>query len=935
MLASQLAFVLVVTAAVAAAGEPLERTIMIPRPAKIASALLVRTRDGSLVHTLFTRTDVAAGPVSFEWPDGVAESDGGVQVRLQLSNTSYVWEGVIGNSGPATGELVIRSFSPPQGLATIGNMGLVATGYNEGQSGMKMFMLDDPHRWWHMAHADESQVFGFPGGGVATDGDVGFFAGIGMCDHLENSTTRPGTTECAGAWGTQAESHVVGLDLMEPRWCEHNFTAGDGFMGVCRGLPIGSSAGGSSGCYSSLLNPETWNLHNSMCNGGGNECFDGCGSYGRFWSSGMDANPDNQSATTEDGSHVLADTPTGIAAERKDNRGRLLFVAHEHKNEVRVFDAQTGKRLSSFSSPGPTHLAATTWEQSYEYSSVWVVEKNVNRSEGAPAHVVRKYKSTVEQWANGTYVPTSTVLPNVSIPLSISTVQAPVAFGRTYIPNVRGVIVADGGTSQVKIFDSGGKLIQTIGHLGGHLDGNPTVRDDCFDWSTWNTAADRLEMQAAVASDDSGGVWVTDNGNRRMLRFNATTGDLIGRPVSYVPVSYASTSSYTNASRVFSNFLEFEIDYTKPIEESWRLVRNWAAGLDYALRDRPPAWDGFHAIAEVGGRTLGYISNNHSGASIVELTRDDSGLRVMKTLNGSTFPRETMIHEDGALRYMVEENANWPNQSTQSFYSSPFNAAADDWDFPGHLLANISGKSTDLLARFTMTPFFAPITAANELVIFDSSTALSSTPTRKNQNLHPNQGDHLGGWSLKNDSWGWQASPWGSWDVVERPPEILGSDLVRMKDGGACVGYNISIDMLDPRTVDGRYGANDTAINYGGNKVVVQGNDIVYGFHGEFWKNSEANQFLHFRNGHFVGQFGTPNRAFRFNQRGQGPQGSTGLHFWVVAGQAGNSFSPSMVAAPDGKLYVYHNDESGHGGVHRWRVDGLDDLEQLTAQILP
>ena len=155
----------------------------------------------------------------------------------------------------------------------------------------------------------------------------------------------------------------------------------------------------------------------------------------------MDANPDNQSATTEDGSHVLADTPTGIAAERKDNRGRLLFVAHEHKNEVRVFDAQTGKRLSSFSSPGPTHLAATTWEQSYEYSSVWVVEKNVNRSEGAPAHVVRKYKSTVEQWANGTYVPTSTVLPNVSIPLSISTVQAPVAFGRTYIPNVRGVIV--------------------------------------------------------------------------------------------------------------------------------------------------------------------------------------------------------------------------------------------------------------------------------------------------------------------------------------------------------------------------------------------------------------------------------------------------------------------------------------------------------------
>ena len=40
---------------------------------------------------------------------------------------------------------------------------------------------------------------------------------------------------------------------------------------------------------------------------------------------------------------------------------------------------------------------------------------------------------------------------------------------------------------------------ETIGHLGGHLDGNPTVRDDCFDWSTWNTAADRLEMQVSLS----------------------------------------------------------------------------------------------------------------------------------------------------------------------------------------------------------------------------------------------------------------------------------------------------------------------------------------------------------------------------------------------------------------------------------------------------
>src|SRR5262245_45345760 len=41
---------------------------------------------------------------------------------------------------------------------------------------------------------------------------------------------------------------------------------------------------------------------------------------------------------------------------------------------------------------------------------------------------------------------------------------------------------------------------------------------------------------------------------------------------------------------------------------------------------------------------------------------------------------------------------------------------------------------------------------------------------------------------------------------------------------------------------------------------------------------------------------------------------------------AGNAFEGGLTYV-DGKYYIYHNDEWYHGGIHRWRVDGLDTLQ--------
>ncbi|MGI8637604.1 MAG: PA14 domain-containing protein, partial [Segetibacter sp.] len=49
-------------------------------------------------------------------------------------------------------------------------------------------------------------------------------------------------------------------------------------------------------------------------------------------------------------------------------------------------------------------------------------------------------------------------------------------------------------------------------------------------------------------------------------------------------------------------------------------------------------------------------------------------------------------------------------------------------------------------------------------------------------------------------------------------------------------------------------------------------------------------------------------------------------------GFAGNAFSPSIVKEGD-DYYMYHNDESVHGGIHRWKITGLNTIKEETIPI--
>lgn len=443
-------------------------------------------------------------------------------------------------------------------------------------------------------------------------------------------------------------------------------------------------------------------------------------------------------------------------------------------------------------------------------------------------------------------------------------------------PRDEGVWVADGAASaQLKRYGGSGTLLTAIGQRGGYAS-DPAASTDklCF-------AAREGDERTAVATASDGGVWIVDTCNNRMLRYRIR-GD--GRyasdlAVAYLPAFYTSAVDHSQPRRVFANFLEFEVDDAAPLRPgaSWRLVRNWLGSLPKGVV-RPHAanfgFDGFLAVETLAsGRTVAMVHGEGGRQSLVELPASGPP-RLLKTLPAARPPATGMVlYENGDLGHALVGAA------TQSVLRRPltgFNAGGDPvWaDLPAELarVPRTPGSPFDRGAFSGMPPRF-PVTGSGRVVFFDPSVA-------------GNEGFHLGAAAIAGTRWLWQASPSGALDGK-------GS--------------------FQTRAVDG-------SIQYGGNAVWAHGRHIVYGFHGEFYRDlatgrvGQANQFMHFdESGLFLGQFGEP--STRDPQPGQ-------------PGLSGNAFSPTLVRS-GGRIYVYHNDESSHGGVHRWRIDGADDIGEL------
>ena len=530
--------------------------------------------------------------------------------------------------------------------------------------------------------------------------------------------------------------------------------------------------------------------------------------------------------------------------------GNILAVAHGGANEVRLFDKRGGQLLGSISSTNPQRIAFHPTT-----NDLWIITGTT----------VKRY--TAAQVASVTT--TGVVLTSVA---TISGLTAPLTVTVDPRSGVDLVLVTDGGTSQqVKGYTSTGTVASgwttPLGTAGGYsaANGNNVTTSKFFFGAPGYTA---------IQSD--GSFWVGDAGNFRALHFSSTRTYL--EQIAYLPRNYMQTTDPNVPTRVVGlNWLEYQVDYTKPLlpgdpgaaggNNSWKLVRNWGVNIASQYLGSTIS-NGLNTVTTLSnGRTYGLVLNNTTNKmAVVELPA--TGLL---RFTGIEVPRSATLYANGDLRnYTVAGGV----QTISNQALTGFDGSGNPLWGTATTLASSSAGTTD---PYYHGPFSGskgpqfPITASNVVVSFDPS--LSNTT-----------GKHLGGIAVGGSSWLWEASPAAS-----------------------------TVNYSDPAQQTGLFDTGD-GTDYAGNSVQVSGHNVVYGYHGEGWNNSEANQFMHFwDDGLFVGELGIPLNSAWSN---------------AVAGAAGNSFNPTLVQT-NGATYLYHNDESNHAGIHRWRLDGISAISEL------
>lgn len=461
---------------------------------------------------------------------------------------------------------------------------------------------------------------------------------------------------------------------------------------------------------------------------------------------------------------ILVGTQPGLSGLAVQQSGNLLAVSVAPDNQIYFRDKTSGAAVRSLSVNNPKRLSF------------------------APNGVL---------WAiSGTnLVCITNVSSSPSVTRTISKFVNPLALA-VCPTNANLILVADGGSSQqIKAFDAAGNALWTYGLAGGYQANGPAVASNKF-W--FYRDADNLEGTFVSFAPD-GSFWVGDGGNRRSLHFSGDRNYI--EQIMYQPHSYTAAVDQNNPTRVFNQFLEFAIDYSKPLSNGWTLVNNWKAKVDA----NHLIWN--EGVSEVttfnNGRTYGFVHNNSANASELVEFVGTSGLRFT-----GIFPMVTNVNRwvsigpDCSAQAVTIGRSMW-YQATLKGYDANNNPL---WN-PETLIASASENGTDPVPRCCSGYNLRTAISSNNILISYDST-LSS-------------GWHLGGIKLGGNSWLWKASPTG---------QLNG-------DGHFEIGGGLT---------------------YPGNSVQAVERQVIYGYHGEFFRSQgQASQVMHFYdNGLFVGEFG-------------------------------------------------------------------------------
>jgi hypothetical protein len=548
--------------------------------------------------------------------------------------------------------------------------------------------------------------------------------------------------------------------------------------------------------------------------------------YGRSYKSVIDLINNDRSAIT------------GLAVQKK---GNYLFVAHRDLNELHVLDKTTGMLVQALSFESPVNINTDGDD------NVWVIYTKEKK------RIIEKFVVGVD----GKLASLQVVAAGLVYPLTAAV-----------SPDGNTLVVADGADAQqLKAFKvNNGAFLWNYGTAGGYAI-DPNVRDDKFYFT------ESKGPGTFIAFQPDGSFWVEDAGNLRAQHFGADK-KIIDR-IMYLQTSYSAFADGNDPTRVFSDYLEFKVDYNKPLAAnngSWQLVRNWGYNIQPPYDDK---YNRLRGVATLGnGRTYALLEHHVSQLFnwiVVELPKTGP-LRM----TNAEFPmNNTQLYPDGSLRRLSTIRQGTPSVFTQKALLK-FDTNNDPIWAPEVTVAQTgpAGLTDPGYHGNPVTLKSGETTSSGVMVLFDAGLT---------------EGWHLGGVNVEGNKLLWRAA-------MSTTKQYRG---LFPADGAFDIG---------------------NGTNNAGSTVMASGRNIFWGYHGEFWKNSEVNKWMHiYDDGLFVGQFGVA--------------GPVVANIEALPEMAGNSFAAFIVKLASGDSYLYTNDESQHGGVHRWKINGLATIKEQTIPV--
>lgn len=329
---------------------------------------------------------------------------------------------------------------------------------------------------------------------------------------------------------------------------------------------------------------------------------------------------------------------SGMAVQRT---GNYLFVAHEKMNKVHVLNKTTGQLVQQLSFTSPRALAVDT------ANFLWMIYKS--------GTITKTEKFSVA--SNGTLTSTGISLSGLLYPLAMAV-----------SPDNQTVVVLDGSTSQqLKAFsNAAGTASWTYGQAGGYFT-SATVTNDKFYFSDV-----RDTLTNFIAFEPDGSFWVGDPGNSRTQHFTAARSFI--ENIMYVPGFFGCFVDPNNNTRLFADYLEYQIDYSKPLARkngSWTLVRNWGSKVD---KGKDNKYQRMRNVATLSnGRTYAMflVAGSTPKWEIAELTPADSLRFTGKTFNTRTGNMYAQMYSDGSIRRIgrrfLDTVIRWTKQPLTGF----------------------------------------------------------------------------------------------------------------------------------------------------------------------------------------------------------------------------------------------------------------------------